>query len=258
MKKRKQMLNKGAFSMVEKEKVYIVCFSGGKDSTAMLFKLIENNYPITEIISCDTSVEHEEMYEHIDKVKGMIPYPMTILKSDKDFNYYITQHPISKGKRKGEVGYGWSTNLNRWCTTYLKTIIVDEYVEKKYPKEKYHVVRYLGIAIDEAKRLREDEHKAYPLVDFQMTEKDCLEYCYSLGLDWGGLYEIYPRLSCWCCPLQRLGTLEWLYFNRPHLWEQLRVWDEYSHRPFRKDYTLAQLEEKFEKKRQEYETKEEE
>lgn len=31
-------------------KKHIVCFSGGKDSTAMLLKMIENNMPIDDII----------------------------------------------------------------------------------------------------------------------------------------------------------------------------------------------------------------
>ena len=28
------------------------------------------------------------------------------------------------------------------------------------------------------------------------------------GFDWGGLYQIYNRCSCWCCPLQRIGALK--------------------------------------------------
>jgi 3'-phosphoadenosine 5'-phosphosulfate sulfotransferase (PAPS reductase)/FAD synthetase len=44
---------------------HIVSFSGGKDSTAMLLKMIENKMKIDEIIFCDTTVEFDEMYEHI-------------------------------------------------------------------------------------------------------------------------------------------------------------------------------------------------
>lgn len=238
----------------EKEKVYIVCFSGGKDSTAMLFKLIENNYPITDIICCDTSVEHPEMYEHIRRVEEKIaPRKITHFKNEKDFNCFMTEHVITKGPRKGQIGYGWPSMRNRWCTKYLKEGVVDEYVKQKYPSDKYHVIRYIGIATDEANRAREDEHKLYPLLDFNMAEKDCLQYCYDLGFDWGGLYEVYPRLSCWCCPLQRIKNLEWLYYNRPQLWQQLREWDKYSHRDFRLDYTLDELEERFEKNRAKYE-----
>ena len=30
-------------------------------------------------------------------------------------------------------------------------------------------------------------------------------YAMTGGFDWGGLYQIYNRCSCWCCPLQRIG-----------------------------------------------------
>ena len=41
------------------------------------------------------------------------------------------------------------------------------------------------------------------LVDWQMTEGDCLTYCYSKGFDWVesgiDLYSVLNRVSCWCC-----------------------------------------------------------
>lgn len=36
---------------------YVVSFSGGKDSTAMLLRLLELNYPIDEVVCCDTYKE---------------------------------------------------------------------------------------------------------------------------------------------------------------------------------------------------------
>ena len=71
------------------KKVYLVSFSGGKDSTAMLLKLIEKGYPIDEIICCDTGKEFDEMYEHIKQVESNIDIPITHLKSEKSFDYYM-------------------------------------------------------------------------------------------------------------------------------------------------------------------------
>jgi len=51
---------------------HIVSFSGGKDSTAMLLKMIEENMQIDEIIFCDTGVEFPAMYEHIRKVENTL------------------------------------------------------------------------------------------------------------------------------------------------------------------------------------------
>lgn len=42
----------------------------------------------------------------------------------------------------------------------------------------------------------------YPLIDYEMTESQCLKYCYDLGFNFGGLYaKGLKRVSCFCCPL---------------------------------------------------------
>ena len=41
-------------------------------------------------------------------------------------------------------------------------------------REDYTLIEYLGIAADETKRIKD---KNYPLVEWGMTEKDCLSYC---------------------------------------------------------------------------------
>ena len=166
----------------------IVSFSGGKDSTAMLLKMIENNMPIDEIIFCDTGKEFPQMYEHINKIMDYIKRPITILYSEKSFDYYMFEHEKTRGKNKGQKGYGWSSGRCRWCTTLLKNNVINKYLSK-YKEEGY--IEYIGIAYDEQNRMRD---KVYPLVDWKMTEKDCLEYCYSKGFNWGGLYEHLDRV----------------------------------------------------------------
>lgn len=43
----------------------IVSFSGGKDSTAMLLRMLEENMEIDEIIYCDTGKEFKRIKNHI-------------------------------------------------------------------------------------------------------------------------------------------------------------------------------------------------
>ena len=220
---------------------HIVSFSGGKDSTAMLLKMIETNMKIDEIIFCDTGKEFPQMYEHIQKVEQYIKRPITKLKAEKSFDYYMFDHIKTKGKNKGQRGYGWASGRCRWCTTLLKNNVVDKYV-KKYKAEGYK--EYIGIAYDEQNRIKDKE---YPLIKWKMTEKDCLKYCYSKGFNWSGLYEHLNRVSCYCCPLKRISEYKVLYEYYPNLWNELKEMDKKANNRFRKDYSVQELENKFKK-----------
>ena len=78
-----------------------------------------------------------------------------------------------------------------------------------------------------------------------MTEADCLAYCKERGFDWDGLYDIFHRVSCWCCPLQSYDELRKLRKHFPEHWEKLRDWDSRTWRTFLKHYSVEQLEIRF-------------
>lgn len=225
-----------------KDRKYIVSLSGGKDSTAMLLRLIEEKRPIDLILFCDTGLEFPQMYEHLEKLKQYIGRKITYLKADHGFEYYFSEYMPKRKNPKLEQysGMSWAGPHNRWCTGILKTRVVNTYLKEL--KKKYEVVEYIGIAADEPKRIK---NGCYPLVEWGMTEKDCLDYCYARGFDWGGLYQIFHRVSCWCCPLQALSELRKLYEHFPELWAQLKKWDDSTWRQFRKDYSVRELEIRF-------------
>ena len=222
---------------------HVVSFSGGKDSTAMLLRMLELGMPVDEIIFCDTGVEFPQMYEHIDKVEQYIGRKITRLKSDKSFEYYLFEHTPEKLAKEGKRGKGFPCFKIRWCTDYFKR----KQLRRCYYKIKqrgWHIKEYVGIAADEPKRIKD---KCYPLADWGWTEADCLKYCYDKGFDWGGLYELFPRVSCWCCPLKSLNELRQLRHNFPDLWATLLNWQHKTWRKFRADYSVDELEERFAK-----------
>ena len=47
-----------------KPEKYVLSLSGGKDSTAMLLRLLEEKRPVDLILFCDTGLEFPQMYEH--------------------------------------------------------------------------------------------------------------------------------------------------------------------------------------------------
>ena len=54
---------------MEKKKLHIVSLSGGKDSTAMLLRMLEEGWPVDLILFCDTGLEFDGMYHHIEKLE---------------------------------------------------------------------------------------------------------------------------------------------------------------------------------------------
>ena len=100
-------------------------------------------------------------------------------------------------------GNGWPGIKVRWCTGQLKTHQINKELTRL--KGQHRLQQYVGIAADEAHRCK-DLH--YPLVDWGITEAQALQLCYDRGFDFGGLYRIYHRASCWCCPFQRIGSCE--------------------------------------------------
>jgi 3'-phosphoadenosine 5'-phosphosulfate sulfotransferase (PAPS reductase)/FAD synthetase len=224
---------------------HIVSFSGGKDSTAMLLMMMDRNMQIDEIIFCDTTMEFPEMYEHIDKVEKYIGRKITRIMPKHSFEYYLKDIIKIKGKYAGQAGYGWTGHMYRWCTNVLK-----KQPSNRYLKGIKHLL-YLGIAVDEVKRFdrpeNKKEHYRFPLKDWDITEKHALAYCYGKGFNWGGLYEKFSRVSCWCCPLQPLRELKVLYKDFPQLWAELKRLDKLSWRKFRSDYSVSDLEVKFDK-----------
>ena len=99
---------------------HIVAFSGGKDSTAMLLKLLDSNARVDDIVFCDTGLEFPEMYEHIKKVERFIDRKITILQSKYDFEYYMLYKKKGSRQKVKEDGYGYPTSQFRWCTWRLK------------------------------------------------------------------------------------------------------------------------------------------
>lgn len=239
---------------------HAVSFSGGKDSTAMLLLMIERGMPIDIVLTADTGMEFPEMYEHLNRLDDYLfrerGIHLTTLRHPKGFEWLMFDEPkqkessIANRQRLGVSlhGNGWPGVKVRWCTGQLKTHLISK--EVNHLKGEYNALHYVGIAADEPKRIK---NEVYPLVDWGITEAQALKICYDRGYDWGGLYEIYHRCSCWCCPLQRIGELKKLRQHHPELWERLREMDkraiaQFGHNAlgqFKQDWTVERLEQRF-------------
>ena len=238
-----------------KPKLHVVSFSGGKDSTAMLLRMLEENMPVDVILFCDTGLEFPALYSHIKKVETRTGRKITTVRSEDSFEYLFAYKRMKRRKntpntiRFGEdrIGFSWPGPKMRWCTAKLKDRPRELFLRTL--REKHDIIEYIGIAADETYRLERAcnnrPNVRLPLIEWGMTEADCLQYCYERGYDWDGLYSLMHRVSCWCCPLQSIKELRVIYKHFPELWDQLRKWDAMTWRSFRSDYSVKELEERF-------------
>ena len=238
---------------MEKPKYYVASFSGGKDSTAMVLHLMELGAPIDEVIFCDTTMEFPALIRHVEKVKQVIEeagIKFTTLKSTYDFEYWLLEYTPKRRNPnlEGLNGKSWAGPMTRWCTKHLKTELIERYMREL--RKQYDVIQYIGIAADEGHRLERTQqqgaHKRYPLNEWGWIEADALYYCYDKGYDWEGLYNLFGRVSCWCCPLQPLEELRTLRKHFPELWDKLWCLDDQTWRTFKpNNQSIASLDKRF-------------
>ena len=227
--------------------VYIASFSGGKDSVAMVLKLIEENKPLDRIAFIDTGLEFGEQNNMIRicerRFKELKPdIIFDRIKPEKTFEEYF--YTVKKtGKYKGQI-YGWpfTAGFNSWCNDRLKQRPFRKY-QKQFEGDE---IIYLGIAADEPKRLKKlESNRRAPLAEWNMTEEDCLKYIKEKGF-WNPMYWKFERQGCYLCPKQNNKSLKVVRRRYPDLWQKMLEMDKDSPIPFRADgTTLQELEERF-------------
>ena len=216
--------------------------------------------PIGAAIYANTGMEFPEMEEHIAKLDDFLFHErgihITELKSPHSFEWYMfdapQQKPKTLEKRASQglppYGYGWPGAKVRWCTGQLKTHLIRKEINRL--KQGRKIAQYIGVAADEAWRCKDAR---YPLVEWSITEEQALQICYDRGYDFGGLYEIYNRCSCWCCPLARISELRQLRKHHPELWKRLLAMDSRARQQFgpgplgqfKQNWSVMRLDERF-------------
>lgn len=223
---------------------HIANVSWGKDSTAMLHRLIDDGWALDEVCYYDTGMEFPAIYEERDRTLPLLRdrgIEYTELRPKQPMWWDMFCRPV-RSRETGEVhkrGYGWCGGLCRWGTT-KKTAALD-----RHAKERSAVV-YVGIAADETVRIKRDrpEWKRLPLVEMGMAEADCLELCYRRGHAWEQdgvrLYDVLDRVSCWCCRNKNLRELAAMRDYLPDYYARLVALEEAIGEPMKKGRALAE------------------
>lgn len=192
----------------------IISLSGGKDSTFMAHLLIDQGVKIHSAVWYVTPWEFPEMEDHIYLFQAKTGIHVVRLFERRPWDELL-------------IKYKWPSIGREWCTRE-KITAINRYIGSVGA----NTVEYIGFSADEVKRSKGSEigkkkHQVkYPLIENGITEKQALQECYKLGYDWGGLYQIYNRVSCFCCPKKGKKGLQKLRIHRPNLYKRILEMDD--------------------------------
>lgn len=215
-------------------KLNIICWSGGKDSTATIVLAHELGIPIDLIvisllwfdkkrrIYAEYPEAIEWIFNHAIPLFESWGYKVKVIESDRDYVHWFyhiierTEHEDRKGKLSGWL-IGGMCAMNREkinpVKRYLKTL------GKDYQE-------YIGIAADEPERLERVHRKG----QISLLEKKGIieEQTYDILRPYNLIsptYKFSTRGGCWFCPNQKIKEFAYLKTNHPELWAELVTFD---------------------------------
>lgn len=211
---------------------HVLSLSYGKDSLACLGAIEQLGLPLDRIV-------HAEVWA-TDTIPADLP-PMVEFKKKADsiikdrygivVEHYKSRHCFESAfyRKRGDTGratkfngkiYGWPMRKGQWCLQQLKLPALSK-------ATKGECIQYIGIAIDEPKRVERHIVKPnvrLPLVEAGWTEAMCRKWCEDNDL-LSPIYTTATRGGCWFCHNQGVDQLRFLRSNYPDLWSLLLKWD---------------------------------
>lgn len=204
--------------------VYVSLGAGVQSSVMSLMAGYGELTPMPKgAIFADTQSEPAEVYRWLDWLEKQLPYPvyrvtagnlreneLRIRRSKKSGRLYL-KNSIPAFVRKPDGGHGL---LGRRCTGDYKIVPlqrkVKELVGIKRATKDVRAIMWIGISRDEAIRMKPSRvsyiENRWPLIDANMTRKQCLAWMVARGL------PEPPRSACTFCP-----------FHSDEEWRRLKV-----------------------------------
>ena len=209
--------------MSNKKVTHIAMLSGGRDSTAMVFEMLDRGMPLDYIIFTDTQSEFPQMYEYINLVELEL----------KKRNNKLTKLQHKKGDTFEDWCFGKITKGAREGMTRGIPMVTQPCYWKRESKvrpfEKFikdnnigEYIQYIGYTYSEQNRANVvDTNQRFPLIELRKCEADVDYKLQSIGLI-NPLYVNFERTGCYFCPYQKIRSFYLLWKLHKDLWNYMR------------------------------------
>lgn len=204
----------------------IIAYGGGTNSTAMIIECAKRDIKIDHILFADTGGEKPHTYQFIKTfskwcVDNGMPEILTVRKAG---NGETLEENCLRMKMLPSIAYGYKT-----CSQKYKIQPQDKYFNnlpeaKTIWKTGRKLTKFIGYDVNEKNRieklkLRDDKKYSYfyPLVEWGITRKDCIDIIKSESLCLPG------KSACFFCPMTRPTEIRMLEHNYPNLMKRALV-----------------------------------
>lgn len=208
--------------------------AGVQSSTLALMAAKGEIDPIPDCaIFSDTGAEPKPVYEWLNKLETMMPFPLHRVMW-KDGLLENIKESVKGGRFAGAPFFTENEDFNRaddagqlrrQCTREFKIYPITQKLRELIGLEKgeragkeIRVIQYIGISLDEVTRMKPSRDKwiehRWPLIDKRMTRWDCMRWLEKNG------YPVPPKSSCTFCPYHSNAEWRWLKKADPEGWNQ--------------------------------------
>jgi len=193
----------------------IFSFGGGVQSTAVMVLQAENVLHYDKFIFANVGDDSENpgTLEYIENVSKpfMEKYGIEFVElgSPRRDGKTLYQYAMTAKRSSGMVVYlGDHGPGHRECTVQYKIKNIERYKKKNGVAG---CTQGIGISLDEYQRMRNDPALEYPLIEMEITRRQCIRIIQGAGL------PVPPPSSCWFCPFHRLDVWKEMANRQPEL-----------------------------------------
>lgn len=224
----------------EPTKYNVLSLGAGVQSTAMALMAVKGLIkPMPDLaIFADTQAEPQSVYEHLEWLESVLPYPvvkvtagslteksLTPYKRKRDGVMYMPKEiPVYGLKKDGSV----IGALGRQCTAGFKIKPIHKYLRNKFDIKRGQkhatITEWIGISWDEIQRMKDSRNawcvKRHPLIEQKITRNDCKKWLLDNG------YKEPPRSACYYCPFHNNEDWRHLRDNEPNEFKKAIEFDK--------------------------------